>query len=203
MTASATARTFSNLVVPAARPVNHLLHAASWARDKLKSYSGKTVCFNCASFSVALTVLASGAVQDAAPGVEPDAEFTLTPAIALRAMTGEDTAWHEIRISGDVGFSSTVALVAQHLRWDAEEDLSRVFGDIAAHRMVQTGGRIVRTQRQMASDFARALSDYWREQQPLFANRNEVERFKHQITALHDDVERLAQRVESLLRHTR
>ena len=203
MTATATSRAFSNLVVPAAGPVNHLLRAASWSRDKLKPYSGKTARFNCAPFSAALTVLASGAVQDATDSVEADAEFTLTPAIALRAATGDDKAWHEIRISGDAGFSSTVAYIAQHLRWDAEEDLSRVFGDIAAHRIVQTGSRIVHTQQQMISDFARALTDYWTVQQPLFANRSEVERFKRLVTTLHDDVERLAQRVQSLLRRTR
>ncbi len=203
MIAATSSHTSSNLVIPAARPVNHLLRTASWARDKLKSFSGKTARFNCVGFSVALTVSASGAVQDAAAGVEPDAEFTLTPAIALRAAAGDDKAWHEIRISGDAGFSSTVAYIAQHLRWDAEEDLARVFGDIAAHRMVQTGSQIVHAQRQMIGDFARALTDYWTEQQPLFTSRSEVEHFKHQVAALHDDVERLAQRVQSLLRHPR
>jgi len=203
MTAATTSRTSSNLVVPVAGPVNHLLRAASWARDKLQPYSGKTARFNCAPFSIALTVLASGAVQDAAADVEADAEFTLTPAIALRAVSGDDKAWHEIRISGDAGFSSAVAYVAQHLRWDAEEDLSRVFGDVLAHRMVRTGGRIVHMQRQMIGDFARALADYWTEEQPLFANHSEVEQFKREVAALRDDAERLARRAEPLLRDTR
>jgi len=34
-----------------------------------------------------------------------------------------------------------------HLRWDVEEDLSRVVGDIAAHRMAQAGRAAARGRR--------------------------------------------------------
>ncbi|MFN5513133.1 MAG: hypothetical protein ACK49H_17930 [Burkholderiales bacterium] len=41
-----------------------------------------------------------------------------------------------LRIDGDVMVAAAVADVARHLRWDIEEDLSRVVGDAAAHRVV-------------------------------------------------------------------
>ncbi|HUO43998.1 MAG TPA: SCP2 sterol-binding domain-containing protein [Burkholderiales bacterium] len=198
---AASARAAPDITIPAAGPVNHLLHAAAWACDKLKPHAGKTARFSCAGFSAALTVSAAGTVQDAATDVAADAEFTLTPTTALRMAAGDDKAWHEIRIGGDAGFSSAVAYLAQHLRWDIEEDLSRVFGDVLAHRMAQTGRRVVRVQRQMAGDFARALTAHWTEERPLFANRSEIERFERKVAALHDDVERVAQRIESLLQN--
>jgi ubiquinone biosynthesis protein UbiJ len=42
-----------------------------------------------------------------------------------------------LRIDGDVMFAGTLGELAEHLRWDAEEDVSRLIGDVAAHRLAQ------------------------------------------------------------------
>jgi ubiquinone biosynthesis protein UbiJ len=203
MTAATPEQPFSRLHMPTAMPVNRLLRVASWARDRLRPFAGKTVRFACAPAATALTILDNGEVRDAAASEAPDATFTLTPSIALRALAADDAAWREIRISGDNTLASAVAYVAQHLRWDVEEDLSRVFGDVIAHRMVQTGGAIVRAQRQAVEQFTRALASYWTEEQPLFASRAGVENLKRETEALRDAVEQLAQRVASLLQNAR
>jgi ubiquinone biosynthesis protein UbiJ len=38
-------------------------------------------------------------------------------------------------VDGDVMLAASLGELARHLRWDAEEDLSRVLGDVAAHRL--------------------------------------------------------------------
>ena len=186
------------LPLPAAVPVNRLLRTASWARERLRPFAGKTVCFNCVPFSVALTITENGTVSDAAADSSPAAEFTLTPGLALRALAADETAWREIRISGDNTLASAVAHVAQHLRWDAEEDLSRVFGDVAAHRMAQAGGELLRTQRQLFKDFSRAIADYLAQEQSLFASGIELGDFGREAGALRDEAEQLAKRVKAL-----
>src|SRR3989304_6819817 len=53
---------------PAAAAINHLLRSASWARERLKPFCGKTVQFTLAPFSVALAIGNNGEVSDAAAG---------------------------------------------------------------------------------------------------------------------------------------
>lgn len=183
---------------PVAIAVNHLLKSAAWAGERLRPHAGKTVRFNLAPFSAALTILPSGEVADAAAGSADDICLTLTPGIALRVLAAADNAWQQARVDGDTALARDILYVAQNLRWDVEEDLSRLFGDIAAHRMVQAGNDFRRWQRATADSLARSAAAYWTEEQPLIATREDVERFVHDVDALRDDVARIEKRIEQL-----
>ena len=89
--------------------------------------------------------------------------------------------------------------IARNLRWDIEEDLSRVFGDIAAHRVVETGRKLDNWGRQGAENIARSFAEYWTEERPLIACRAEVAQFARDVDALRDDLARVEKRVERLL----
>ncbi len=180
---------------PAAAAINHLLQSASWARERLKPFAGKTAGFNLAPFTVTLGISANGEVEDSVSTGAPDARFTLTPGAALRILGTDKTAWREIDIAGDTALAREILAIAQDLRWDAEEDLSRVFGDIAAHRMVQAGDDFRRWQREAAGSLARSAAAYWTEEQPLIATRHDVERFVREVDTLRDDVARIEQRI--------
>ena len=127
-----------------------------------------------------------------------DAVFILTPGVALRMLASDKNAWQEVQMSGDTELAREVLFVAQNLRWDAEEDLSRVFGDILAHRMAQTAGGFKRWQLQAADSIARSAAAYWTDEQPLIATRHDVERFVREVDALRDDVARLEKRIKNL-----
>jgi ubiquinone biosynthesis protein UbiJ len=43
-----------------------------------------------------------------------------------------------LKVEGDAMVAAAVAEIAQHLRWEVEEDLSQVVGDALAHRAGQT-----------------------------------------------------------------
>lgn len=182
---------------PAAAAINHLLQGAAWACERLKPFCGKTVQFTVAPFSVALAILDNGEVSD--ESARPcDAAFTLTPGVALRMLASDKNAWQEVQMSGDTELAREVLFVAQNLRWDAEEDLSRVFGDILAHRMVQAASGFKRWQLQAADSIARSAAAYWTDEQPLIATRHDVERFVREVDALRDDVARAEKRLEGL-----
>ena len=42
-----------------------------------------------------------------------------------------------VHIEGDVQLAAEVNWLADHVRWDLEEDLSRVLGDVPAHMLTQ------------------------------------------------------------------
>ncbi len=186
------------LTPPVAAAINHLLRSASWARERLKPFAGKTARFSLVPFAVTLAILASGEVEDSTTAIAADAGFTLTPGITLRMLAADNDAWQEVRVSGDIAFAREILFVAQNLRWDAEEDLSRLFGDIIAHRMVQAAGGLKRWPQQATDGMARAAVAYWTDEQPLIATRHDVERFVREVDARRDDVARFEKRIANL-----
>ena len=181
---------------PVAAAINHLLRSASWARERLTPCAGKIARFNVAPFTATLAILDSGQVADAPATGSADASFTLTPGLALRMLAADQNAWQQVEVAGDTALTREILYVAQNLRWDAEEDLSRVFGDIAAHRMMRTANELNHWRRETANSFARSLAAYWTEERPLIAKSAHVKQFIAEVDALRDDVERLEKRLE-------
>ena len=188
----------SLLDTAAAAAVNHLLRAAAWARDELKRHAGKTARFELVPTGFSLTVLDNGEVSAPAPGAAPEVTCRLTPGLVLRLAARDESAWKEVEIAGDTDFAATLHLLVRNLRWDVEEDLSRVFGDVAAHRMAETGRTLQRWGEQSAENLARSAAEYWTEEQPLIASSRAVKEFALEVDTLRDDVARLEKRIESL-----
>jgi ubiquinone biosynthesis accessory factor UbiJ len=179
--------------------INHLLRAASWARDSLKPFVGRTARIEVVPLALALTVVESGEIMPASVGAAPAVTLRLTPGILLRLAARDESAWREIEIAGDTDFAAAIHHVARNLRWDVEEDLSRVFGDIAAHRMAETGRTLRRWGEQAADNTARSFAEYWTEEQPLIAARHDLDAFGRAVDQLRDDAARLEKRVENHL----
>jgi ubiquinone biosynthesis protein UbiJ len=184
----------------AAAPINHVLRGESWALRCLQPFTGYTAKFDVFPFSVSLTVSDSGEVLASAPNAVADATFRCSPALALRALGGDQAAYHQVEVSGDTEFAQAVGFVVRNARWDAEEDLARVFGDVVAHRAVSAAQSLLRLQARAAASITRNLADYLVEERALIARRQDVETFVRDIDTLRDDTERLAQRI-SRLRH--
>jgi len=178
---------------------NHLLRGAAWAREELKRHAGKTVRVEALPFILSLTVSDTGLVSAATRDAVPAATITLTPGLALRLAARDEAAWTEIEITGDTEFAAAINNVARNLRWDFEEDLSRVFGDIAAHRMAETVRTLQRWGQQSAENLARSSAEYWTEERPLIASAHAVREFVNDVDALRDDVARLEKRLDHLL----
>jgi ubiquinone biosynthesis protein UbiJ len=178
--------------------VNHLLRSASWARDALGRHAGKTARFEVFPLAVAFTVLDSGEVAPAAADAAPAATVKLAPGLVLRLAARDESAWREIDITGDTDFASAIHHVTRNLRWDVEEDLSRVFGDIAAHRMAESGRTLQRWGEQAVENTGRAFAEYWTEEQPLIAGARDLEEFGRAVDQLRDDAARLEKRLENL-----
>ena len=183
---------------PAAAAINHLLRSAPWARERLIPFAGKATHFVLAPFAVTLTIRDSGEVENSIAGGPGDAVFTLTSGVALRLLASDKSAWQEVQMSGDTELAREVLFVAQNLRWDAEEDLSRVIGDILAHRMVQAASSFKHWPLQAADSIVRSATAYWTDEQPLIATRHDVERFVREVDALRDDVARAEKRIQQL-----
>jgi ubiquinone biosynthesis protein UbiJ len=159
---------------------------------------GRTARFDATPFGITLTVLESGEVAMAAADAPPDVTVKLTPGLMLRLAARDETVWREVEITGDTDFAAAIHHLARNLRWDIEEDLSRVFGDIAAHRMAESGRTLRRWGTQALDNTGRSFAEYWTEEQPLIVGRHDLDQFNRSVDQLRDDAARIEKRIENL-----
>lgn len=189
------------LAKTAAVSINHLLRGADWARERLKPFAGKAVRFAVLPFDLALTIEETGDVREAElKGERADVTFRFSALLLPRLFLNDEAAYREVETTGDEKLASEVAYLFRNLRWDAEEDLSRFFGDVIAHRLAQMGSACARWPGEVAQSIARNAVEYFQEENRLLANPEHVQRFLHQVDVLRDNVERLEKRVEKLSR---
>lgn len=183
---------------PAAAAVNHVLRSAPLALERLRKHAGRTAEFHLGPMRFALTVQTTGEVTPALPAAARDLHVRVSPFLVPRLALGEDAAFREIAMEGDMEFAQEISFLARNLTWDVEEDLSRVVGDIAAHRIAGAGRAVSRWSRDAALRTAQGAAEYWTEEAPLIASRVKVEGFVGEVAELCDAVERLEKRIERL-----
>jgi ubiquinone biosynthesis protein UbiJ len=181
-----------------ARFLNHVLRSAPLALERLRKHAGRTVVFRVGPVDTALTIQTTGEVADAVEGAPCDLDVRISPFLLPRLAAGEEAAFREIEMSGDMELAQEISFIAKNLDWDFEEDLSKALGDVAAHRIA--GG--VRALRDWSRDaglrMAQGAAEYWTEESPLIASRVKVEDFVGEVSRLRDAIERLEKRVERL-----
>lgn len=183
---------------PLPRAMNHVLQSAPLAMERLRKHAGRTVAFHVGPITAALTVQTTGLVAAAVPDAARDLEVRISPFLLPRLAAREEAAFREIEMQGDMELAQEVSYLARNLTWDAEEDFSKVVGDVAAHRLFSGARSMAKWGREAALRTAQGASEYWTEEAPLIASRIKVEDFVHGVERLRDDVERLGKRIEKL-----
>ncbi len=186
---------------PAIPALNHLLETEAWARDKLKPYAGQSVQFRAPPLpSLRLDIQDTGLLRAAAGDAPPSLVVTIRPSAVPALLRGEEALLREIGIEGNADLAGTVQYLFRHLRWDAEEDLSRFVGDALAHRIVHEGKRLAGWNREATGRFVQNLVEYWIEERPLLARPAAVRQLLSDVDKLRDDLARLEKRIENLSR---
>ena len=183
---------------PATAALNHVLRSAPLALERLRPHAGRTVAFHVGPATFAFTIQTTGEVTAALPGVSRDLEVRMSPFLLPRLAAGEDAAYREIDMKGDMEFAHEISFLARHVTWDFEEDLSRGIGDIAAHRVAGAARGLARWSREAGIRTAAGAAEYWTEESPLIASRVKVEDFVREVGELRDAAERLEKRIERL-----
>ena len=118
--------------------LNHVLMQEPVAQERLKRQKGKPVRVQWGDFHLALSATPAGLLERSADPVKPDLSVKLTQTspfdLAQSLLLGDKPA---VDIQGDVQLAAEVAWLVDNVRWDVEEDLSRVVGDATAHTMAR------------------------------------------------------------------
>jgi ubiquinone biosynthesis protein UbiJ len=188
-----------SLPLPFTAALNHVLRQQAWARARLAPFAGETVELRAAPWpALRWTIRPDGEVADAAPGAEPALVVALRAEAPAAFLRGEEHFLRAIDVSGNARLADEVMALARNLRWDFEEDLSRLVGDVAAHRVGEAARAFVGWQRDAARRLGEALADYAGDEAKLVASRRELEALARGTAELRDALERLEQRARRL-----
>ena len=124
--------------------LNHVLLQEKQAQERLLRQKGRVAHFRWGLFAIDLIVTPAGLVNRAPASATPDLVLTVAAesplALVQSALAGKAPP---VKIEGDVQLAAEIGWLAENLRWDAEEDLSRLIGDAPAHALADAGRRLV------------------------------------------------------------
>ncbi|MBS0308572.1 MAG: sterol-binding protein [Proteobacteria bacterium] len=183
-------------LLPAA--VNHLLAQEAWARAALGKHAGQSARFDLGIVALDWQVTADGLLQAAESACVPAVVIRIRPADLPLIAQDMERAVSYVRIEGDAEFANTISMLTKNLKWEAEEDVSKLVGDIAAKRMVTGAKSALNTVRTTQQALAENLAEYFLEEKPLLMRTAPVADFGNDVTRLRDDLERLEKRIKKL-----
>ncbi len=124
--------------------LNHVLMQESEAQARLARKKGSVIQVRWGFFSLSLQITPAGLVNVADASRSPDLVLSLEDqppwAVARQVLQGQRPP---VQIEGDVQLAAEVAWLSDNLRWDLEEDLARLLGDIPAHALADAGRKLV------------------------------------------------------------
>jgi ubiquinone biosynthesis protein UbiJ len=183
--------------------LNKLLQREAWARERLSRHSGKTARFIVGSFKTSLTIQAGGLVQASDTAIVPDVILTIPagkiaelPAV-LRARDPALIA-SLMHIEGDAALAQLASDLARDLRWDVEDDLSGLLGDVAARRLMQAGRSLSSGVQTAATRLAGNVSEFISEESGMVTSRPAFDDFVATAQKLRESLDRLDARVSRL-----
>lgn len=186
----------TTLESPLALALNRLLEAQSWARERLAPFAGETVELRVPPLPALRLAIVQGGTL--APGGEPSLRLALQPGALAALLKGEEHFMRHVDIEGNAQLAQEVLHLARHLRWDVEEDLSRLVGDAAAHRVAGLARSFAAWQLDAARRLAEGFMEYAQEEGRLLAPRQGHAELAAQVARLRDALERLEKRIERL-----
>jgi ubiquinone biosynthesis protein UbiJ len=186
---------------PFAAAVNHLLARESWARERLAPYAGKTARLSCPPVTLMLMVQPDGYLAAIEEREAQQFDVTVSvPADALPAFLqgGQAAVMKHVKIEGDAEFAAVIARLAEHLRWEPEEDLARLLGDAPASRLAALARSAGDHARRTGRNLLDSVAEYLLDENPQLVRRAALEDFNAELARARDALARVEKRVERL-----
>lgn len=185
--------------------LNHLLAANDSARASLRPHAGRLIRLeardpaqSAAWFSMLLCVSAEGLLEPApAATSSPSVTMSIRPSLdAGFAMLSKGPAGLQphLRIEGDVLLAAALGELSRTLRWDVEEDLSRLTGDVIAHRIVGLAAGAAQALRELGERAGAGFARQWSVEDPMLVARSELAEHSTLLSSLESRLASLERR---------
>lgn len=178
--------------------LNHLLGQENWARERLRPFAGQGARLAVGPTRLTLTITGEGLFTQARDSLTPAVEISLPADTPLRYLSDPPSVFAAARLTGSVDFAEAIGFVFRNLHWDAEGDLAKIVGDIAAHRLSVVGRNFLGWQKRAAGNLVANLAEYAAEPGGPAVSRPEVQAFCSAVSQARDDLARLEKRLAKL-----
>ena len=185
------------------RTLNRYINESSVAQDALESLNGNSMCIEVKGLGLVISLTADDGELVVAMPDSVDATVTIRGTVlnlfSLLGSTGAQ-ALPKARVSleGDAEVASGFWQLLQAARPDAEEELSRVVGDVVAHEIGKTVNSLDKYGRRVLSAFQMNATEYLQEEVKQLPPRVEIDGFFSSLERLRDDIERTGIRIKRL-----
>ena len=186
--------------------VNRYIHLDPEGAGRLAGLHGRIILIEVTGFGTRLFVIpgTNGLQLYGDYAEEPDCVLRGSP-LALARMgvsrQKEDQLFSgEVQIEGDTNLAQAFGNWIGGLEVDWEEQLSLLVGDGLAHKAGSTTRAAGRWGRRTGATLAEDVKEYLQEEARLLPGRYEVQGFLDDVDHLRDDVERLAARIDRLVK---
>jgi ubiquinone biosynthesis protein UbiJ len=213
-----------NSVSTSARPVtsaaichgiNHVLAGEPWASAELAKHAGKAIALEMPFGRFAVQITSSGLLEavrhadsteisdgEATPPIRTALVLTISSQALSNLLTSSgpirENAFKSVTIAGDADLAQLLGRLAGQLRWEYEEDLSKIIGDAPAHFAVAQGKKIASAGKAAGRDLLENAVEYLSEEKKVLLNQRDFAIHKNQLMELRDSVERLDKRIALL-----
>ena len=213
-----------NSVSTSARPItsaaichgiNHVLAGEPWASAELAKHAGKAIALEMPFGRFAVQITNSGLLEavrhadsteisdgEAVPPIRTALVLTISSQALSTLLTSSgpirENAFKSVTIAGDADLAQLLGRLAGQLRWEYEEDLSKIIGDAPAHFAVAQGKKIASAGKAAGRDLLENTVEYLSEEKKVLLNQRDFAIHKNQLMELRDSVERLDKRIALL-----
>lgn len=123
--------------------LNHVLMQEPAATTRLKRQQNRTLQISWRQLQLACRITPAGLLERTVLQNSPDLSLHISQAspfeIVQTLAQGDKPT---MQVQGDVMLAADINWLVDHVRWDIEEDLSRVLGDALAHQSVAMAKRV-------------------------------------------------------------
>ncbi|HYW56910.1 MAG TPA: hypothetical protein VE934_08115 [Polaromonas sp.] len=129
--------------------LNHVLMQEKEAQNRLLRKKGSVIHVRWGLFALDLVITPAGLVGRATPGARPDLLLEVaaeSPMVVMQSVFAGKAP--PVKIEGDVQLAAELGWLADNVRWDVEEDLSRLIGDVPAHTLANAARQVLAGLRQ-------------------------------------------------------
>jgi len=166
--------------------------------QQLQVHAGKIACIDLSVLVLRVQFTGQGLLEAAASEATANVTIRINPADLPVIMQDKQRAISYVKLEGDADLAQTLSELGKNLRWDAEHQLSALFGDLAGRRIATAGKSMINHVQSVGVKLQENLAEYFLEENPMLIRPARVAEFAEQTGRIRDDVERLMKRIEKL-----
>ena len=177
---------------------NHIIRQNPETQAVLAGYNGIVLTIRAAGFTLHGRFNSEGLLEHSPHAA--DAVLVFRDSVLRKMLNGQQPGVGDFEIEGDMALGFRLLTVIGGLRYRADRDLSRLFGEEAAERIGGRGRKIAGTLKSIGRSLLEQGAYFSREPESPVVSREEFEQWAEEVERLRDDIARLHARLDKFER---